>query len=79
MASWLPIPPIYLHFPDAEHLAVSAMEQSFADLGAATAAAAAGITGPAEELLARCRAYCHRALEHPGYYRLMFHPDLMRG
>ena len=68
---------IYLHFPDTEHLAVAAMEQSFADLGAATTAAAAGITDPAEELLARCRAYCHFALEHPGYYRVMFHVDLM--
>lgn len=68
---------IYLHFPDTEHLAAAAMEQSFADLGAATAAAAAGISDPAEELLARCRAYCHFALEHPGYYRVMFHLDLM--
>jgi AcrR family transcriptional regulator len=68
---------IYLHFPDTEHLAIAAMEQSFADLGAATAAAAAGISDPAEELLARCRAYCHFALEHPGHYRVMFHLDLM--
>jgi AcrR family transcriptional regulator len=68
---------IYLHFPDTEHLAAAAMEQSFADLGTATAAAAAGITDPAEELLARCRAYCHFALEHPGHYRVMFHLDLM--
>jgi AcrR family transcriptional regulator len=68
---------IYLHFPDTEHLAIAAMEQSFADLGAATAAAAAGISDPAEELLARCRAYCHFALEHPGHYRVMFALDLM--
>lgn len=68
---------IYLHFPDTEHLAIAAMEQSFADLGAATAAAAAGISDPAEELLVRCRAYCHFALEHPGHYRVMFHLDLM--
>jgi AcrR family transcriptional regulator len=68
---------IYLHFPDTEHLAIAAMEQSFADLGAATAAAAAGISDPAEELLVRCRAYCHFALEHPGHYRVMFDLDLM--
>lgn len=63
---------IYLHFPDTEHLAVAATEQSFADLAAAAAAAAAGISDPAEALLARCRAYCHFALEHPGHYRVMF-------
>jgi AcrR family transcriptional regulator len=63
---------IYLHFPDTEHLAVAATEQSFADLTAAAAAAAAGISDPAEALLARCRAYCHFALEHPGHYRVMF-------
>ena len=63
---------IYLHFPDTEHLAVAATQQSFADLTAAAAAAAAGISDPAQALLARCRAYCHFALEHPGHYRAMF-------
>lgn len=63
---------IYLHFPDTDHLAVAATQQSFADLTAAAAAAAAGISDPAEALLARCRAYCHFALEHPAHYRIMF-------
>jgi AcrR family transcriptional regulator len=70
---------IYLHFPDTEHLAVAATEQSFADLTAAAAAAAAGISDPAEALLARCRAYCHFALEHPGHYRVMFQLPLTPG
>jgi AcrR family transcriptional regulator len=70
---------IYLHFPDTEHLAVAATEQTFADLTAAAAAAAAGISDPAEALLARCRAYCHFALEHPGHYRVMFGLPLMPG
>jgi AcrR family transcriptional regulator len=64
---------IYLHFPDTEHLAVAATEQTFADLTTAAAAAAAGISDPGQALLARCRAYCHFGLEHPGHYRVMFH------
>jgi len=31
---------------------------------------------PGQELLARCRAYCHFALEHPVHYKVMFHLDL---
>jgi AcrR family transcriptional regulator len=68
---------VYLHFPDAEHLAVAALEQTFAELSAATSAAAAGYADPAEALLARCRAYCQFGLDHPGHYRVMFHLDLM--
>jgi AcrR family transcriptional regulator len=68
---------VYLHFPDAEHLAVAALEQTFAELSATTSAAAAGYADPAEALLARCRAYCQFGLDHPGHYRVMFHLDLM--
>src|SRR5215468_4111726 len=68
---------IYLHFPDTEHLAEAATEQTFADLTAAAAAAAAGISDPGEELLTRCRAYCHFGLDHPGHYRVMFHQALL--
>jgi AcrR family transcriptional regulator len=68
---------VYLHFPDAEHLAVAALEQTFAELSAATSAAAAEYADPAEALLARCRAYCQFGLDHPGHYRVMFHLDLM--
>ena len=68
---------VYLHFPDAEHLAVAALEQTFAQLTATTSAAAAGYADPAEALLARCRAYCQFGLDHPGHYRVMFHLDLM--
>jgi AcrR family transcriptional regulator len=68
---------VYLHFPDAEHLAVVALEQTFAELSAATAAATAEIADPAEALLARCRAYCQFGLDHPGHYRVMFSIALM--
>src|SRR5215469_5336282 len=67
---------IYLHFPDIEHLAVAATAQTFADLTAAAAVAAAGISDPGQALLARCRAYCHFGLEHPGHYRVMFQQAL---
>src|ERR1700722_4915146 len=68
---------VYLHFPDAEHLAVVALEQTFAELSAATAAPPAENAGPAEALLARCRAYCQFGLDHPGHYRVMFSIALM--
>jgi AcrR family transcriptional regulator len=68
---------VYLHFPDAEHLAVAALEQTFAELSATTSAAAAGYADPAEALLARCRAYCQFGVDHPGHYRVMFHLDPM--
>jgi AcrR family transcriptional regulator len=68
---------VYLHFPDAEHLAVAALEQTFAELSATTSAAAAEYADPAGALLARCRAYCQFGLDHPGHYRVMFHLDLM--
>jgi AcrR family transcriptional regulator len=67
---------IYLHFPDTEQLAVAATARTFAELTAAAAAAAAGISDPGQELLARCRAYCRFALEHPVHYRVMFGLDL---
>lgn len=70
---------VYLHFPDVEHLAAAVAERCFLELIAAAAAAAQGVADPAAALLARCRAYCRFALEHPGQYRLMFEaerPDL---
>ena len=68
---------VYLHFPDPEHLAVAALEQTFAELSATASAAAAECADPAEALLARCRAYCQFGVDHPGHYRVMFHLDLM--
>jgi WHG domain-containing protein len=50
--------------------------QTFADLTAVAATAAGGISDPGEAPLARCRAYCHFALEHPVHYQVMFHLDL---
>jgi hypothetical protein len=52
-------------------------EQTTAQRGyATTAEAAEGISDPADELPARCRAYCHFAFEHPNLYQVMFQADL---
>jgi hypothetical protein len=42
----------------------------------ATNAAAQDVADPAEELRARCRAYCRFALEHPRLCELLFQADL---
>ena len=67
---------VYLHFPDVDHLLAAVVERSFDQLTAATSEAAKDTAGPGEELLSRCRAYCHFALEHPRLYQLMFQADL---
>ena len=65
-------PSIYRHFPDADHLKMAVVERSFATFAAARENASRHLTGPAEALLAGCRAYCQFALDHPGPYRFMF-------
>jgi AcrR family transcriptional regulator len=69
---------VYLHFPDLDHLLAAVVEVGFSRLSAATAAAAATTDDPAEELKARCRAYCAYALDHPRMYRLLFQARLPR-
>jgi AcrR family transcriptional regulator len=69
-------PSVYLHFPSLDHLLAAVVQQAFADLTEATSAAARTVADPAEELRARCRAYCRFALEHPHLYQLMFQEDL---
>ena len=67
---------VYLHYPDVDHLLAAVVERGFARLTEATSEAAASLTDPAEELRARCRAYCHFALEHADLYLIMFQADL---
>ena len=67
---------VYLHFPDLEHLLAAVMQEGFDRLTFATTQAAEGIADPADELRARCRAYCHFGLEHARLYRLMFQAGL---
>ncbi|MGH9125136.1 MAG: TetR/AcrR family transcriptional regulator [Acidimicrobiales bacterium] len=63
---------VYLHFADLDEIKVAVAERAFADLATAREAAVAGLDDPCEVLLARCLAYAHFALSHPGQYRLMF-------
>lgn len=70
---------VYLHFADLDELKVAVAERCFAELAAARDAALAGIEDPAVSLVARCQAYARFAIAHPGYYRLMFGPDLPPG
>jgi AcrR family transcriptional regulator len=65
-----------LHFPSLDHLLATVVQEAFHDLTEATSAAARNIVDPAEELRARCRAYCRFALQHPHLYQLMFQEDL---
>jgi AcrR family transcriptional regulator len=67
---------VYLHFADLDALKIAVAQRSFAEFAAARDAATAGITDPAEALVARCQAYAHFGLTHPGHYRLMLGPDL---
>jgi AcrR family transcriptional regulator len=67
---------VYLHFADLDELKVAVGERCFAELAAARDAAVAGIEDAAASLLARCQAYASFAIAHPGYYRLMFGPEL---
>jgi AcrR family transcriptional regulator len=69
-------PSVYLHFPDLDHLLAAVVEQGFEDLTRAAGRAARQRMDPAEELRARCRAYCRFALHHPHLYQLMFQDDL---
>jgi AcrR family transcriptional regulator len=67
---------VYLHFPDVDHLLAAAVERAFERLTVATNEAAREAHGPADELRARCRAYCHFAIDHPQLYQAMFQVDL---
>jgi AcrR family transcriptional regulator len=67
---------IYPHFADADQLKVAVVERGFAEFNQFRVAASQAINEPAAALLARCRAYGRFAVDHPGYYRLMFGPDL---
>jgi AcrR family transcriptional regulator len=67
---------IYPHFPDVEHLAIAVAEQRFAELARRQDAFEEELSDPGEILLARCRAYCHFAMENPTHYRIMFFTDL---
>jgi AcrR family transcriptional regulator len=67
---------VYPHFAGVDQLKVAVVERGFAEFNEYRSAASQAINDPAAALLARCRAYGRFAVDHPGYYRLMFGPDL---
>jgi AcrR family transcriptional regulator len=67
---------VYLHFPDLDHLLGALVTEGFERLTIATSNAAEKADDPADELRARCRAYCRFGLENPRLYRLMFQVGL---
>ena len=67
---------VYLHFPDVDHLLAAVVGRAFERLTVATNEAARDARDPAGELRARCRAYCHFAVDHPLLYQAMFQADL---
>ncbi|MGH2441539.1 MAG: TetR/AcrR family transcriptional regulator [Chloroflexota bacterium] len=67
---------VYLHFAGIDELKVAVAQRSFAELAAARNATIAEIEDPADALVARCLAYVHFGLAHPGHYRLMFGSEL---
>jgi AcrR family transcriptional regulator len=65
-------PALYLHFADRRELVWAVLVHQFGALTAATAAATARSTDPADRLRGWCLAYCRFGLKHQGHYRAMF-------
>ncbi|WP_188316535.1 TetR/AcrR family transcriptional regulator [Solihabitans fulvus] len=65
-------PSVYLQFADKEKLMWAVLEERFIELRDVIEEAASAADGPAEELRARCVAYCMFGLEQPGNYRVLF-------
>jgi AcrR family transcriptional regulator len=60
---------IYSHFADLTALIEHVLKLRYAQLERVTNDAAATATTPLAELVARCAAYVHWGVEHPGEYR----------
>ncbi|MGY1813867.1 TetR/AcrR family transcriptional regulator [Blastococcus sp. SYSU D00820] len=67
-------PAVYGHFADLDALLDAVVDEGFAQLRAAVAAATAGREDPVDRLLAGCRAYVTEGLAAPARYRTMFGP-----
>lgn len=66
----------YHHFPDRAALLAALAAQGYQQLAAELAAARAAAEGPVQALTALIRAYVNFGLRNPGYFRLMFRPEL---
>lgn len=63
---------IYSHFPDLGSLIQQVLHLRYEELAARMNDAAGTASSPLEELVARCAAYIHWGVEHPGEYRTLF-------
>ncbi|MEV7129144.1 TetR/AcrR family transcriptional regulator [Streptomyces sp. NPDC093260] len=63
---------IYGHFPDLGALVQHVLRLRYDELAAVMRTAADGTEGPLADLVARCAAYVHWGVDHPGPYRTLF-------
>lgn len=63
---------IYGHFPDLGALVQHVLRLRYDELAAVMSRAADGAEGPLADLVARCAAYVHWGIDHPGQYRTLF-------
>ncbi|MCX5387419.1 TetR/AcrR family transcriptional regulator [Streptomyces sp. NBC_00083] len=63
---------IYGHFPDLGALVQHVLRLRYDELAAVMRTAADGTEGPLADLAARCAAYVHWGVDHPGPYRTLF-------
>ncbi|MET9499681.1 TetR/AcrR family transcriptional regulator [Streptomyces sp. NPDC006552] len=63
---------IYGHFPDLGALIQHVLRLRYDELAAVMRTAADDAEGPLADLVARCAAYVHWGVDHPGPYRTIF-------
>ncbi len=66
----------YHHFPDRASLLAALSAQGYQRLADQLVAARTAASSPIQALTALIRAYVTFAQQHPGYFRLMFRPEL---
>ena len=65
-------PSIYMHFADKDELFFAVCDARFEQLARLSNEAAAGATGPVDELRRRGEAYIRFGLDNPEQYRILF-------
>lgn len=63
---------IYSHFPDLGALIQHVLRLRYEELAQLMTQAARSAPDPLSELVARCTAYVHWGVDHPGHYRTLF-------
>jgi AcrR family transcriptional regulator len=65
-------PSIYMHFADKNELFVAVCDARFDELARLSTEAAAGASGPVDEIRRRGQAYVQFGLDNPEQYRVLF-------